>query len=1149
MTAPVKNSGSSQSRIDDLLLRWDEARERGEAWTVSDLCRDCPELAAELERRIRALGVWDGFVDTDLSTGGASSSSLPVQIPGPTVITLDLTDLRFHARGGLGAVFRAHDGRLARELAVKFPERAHGPFSDQELEQRLLREVAVTASLEHPGIVPVYGVGQDAEGRPCYAMRFISGETLKTACRDYHVGRKSRDEERRPREPLRRDKAFRDLLGRFRSACVTVAYAHSQGFLHRDLKPDHILLGAFDATLVVDWGLTGPWQGVPARTGVPDEARPTHDSAGVLRTEVGMGTLGYASPEQQTGDWHKVGPASDVFSLGATLYELLTGSPPFTGASAAEVISQVERGIIIAPRVRNRDVPRALEAICLKALAVRPEDRYESAQTLAEDLERWLADAPVAAHRDDWSTRARRWIDRHRAGFFAFVAATVVAGCTLTAAWHFHRLDVIENRSLAYAAAERAAREHILTRRAGWVMGGLDLVDLAEHIATPLRSRSDLRGLAISCLGGIDLRVRGTLTSLPVGCLAFSPDGNSLAVGELFGERAYHVELLDIRSRRPIWRYELSTEGDASHRSGVSSIGFSADGRKLAAGLRNGKTLIWDPIENRAPLTTPGKQEGRIIGLGFASDGATLVSVSKDGVIMLRDRRADRDWVESRAVSVSRDMNDASITLDGTQIICGGIEGGARYEVTALRGRAPTPMSILRRGPIGRVALSPDARMIAYSTDSSRKRVIGTDPFSVPLVDPGIGVAHQDNTDHLEFSPDGSLLISGSADNTVKVWDMAERRLVLRQPVFSESMVLPRFHPAGHTIAVGSTEGVVLYDVLGVDTRLTMAIGSEAVSDFAFLESDGAAMPDLLAFRSSDRGRSVRKRSLELWSGTSTRQRREQIYSVNPGTSRDEVLGLEAATISRMGALRSNDGISILDLNSPSWTERAKAVAGAGPIRLAPDGKRLWGILNGKSIASWSVPDLTRQTTWVDQPPPESRGRKGISCLATGDAWVLAGTRAGRLLMLSPSDGSLKRELRVSGPIEAIAMTDDSSIAFCGTQKGDLDLVRLAPDASSIERVPAHTEMITGIAFHRAGRMLVTCSRDGFLAFWKVGHSLTELARIRASQSGPASEICFSADGRWLGVLIPGQRAVRVWDLVRLQEQLENHGLGWDVGE
>jgi tetratricopeptide (TPR) repeat protein len=270
-------------------------------------------------------------------------------------------------------------------------------------------------------------------------MRFIEGKTLQVAINQFH------EREITPERDLGEQRlVFRQLLTRFVSVCNTIAYAHSRGVVHRDLKPANIMLGNYGETLVVDWGLAKAVVGAtPTSTNATGLQRDRSEeslecgSAGPdtpptvapSGTEMGlaMGTPSYMSPEQAAGEWNRVGSASDVYSLGATLYAILTGKPPFGGV---DDLDKVMMGKVVPPRQVRSEVPAALDAICMKAMAAQPEARYASATALAADLEQWLADEPVKAWPEPWIHRMARWGRRHRtlvSGAAALLLASVVA--------------------------------------------------------------------------------------------------------------------------------------------------------------------------------------------------------------------------------------------------------------------------------------------------------------------------------------------------------------------------------------------------------------------------------------------------------------------------------------------------------------------------------------------------------------------------------------------------------------------------------------------------------------------------------------------------------------------------------------------------
>jgi serine/threonine-protein kinase len=399
--------------------------------------------------------------------------------------------LRPHARGGIGAVFVALDEELHREVALK---QMLDPYADDTTSrQRFVAEAEITGGLEHPGIVPVYGLGRYADGRPYYAMRFIRGDSLKEAIERFHA------DDSLKADPGRRSLELRKLLRRFTDVCNAVEYAHTRGVLHRDIKPGNVIVGRHGETLVVDWGLakaTGradPSAEPSERTLIPSSA------SGSAETLPGsaLGTPAYMSPEQAAGDFDRLGPRSDVYSLGATLYYLLAGRPAFEG-DAGEVLRAVQRGEFPPPRRLDPSADKALEAVCLKAMAVRPEDRYASCKALAEDVERWAADEPVTAWREPVTVRARRWLGRHRplvAGTAALLlTATVALGVgiwrvsleqaeterrRLEAEGHFAQARSIIDKLLVTFADERLPNSPGMERLREQLIG--DAVARSEH--------------------------------------------------------------------------------------------------------------------------------------------------------------------------------------------------------------------------------------------------------------------------------------------------------------------------------------------------------------------------------------------------------------------------------------------------------------------------------------------------------------------------------------------------------------------------------------------------------------------------------------------------------------------------------------------
>jgi tetratricopeptide (TPR) repeat protein/tRNA A-37 threonylcarbamoyl transferase component Bud32 len=371
--------------------------------------------------------VTDPDVQASLVHVPTEKSSDPFLTRCPTVGTASSAGTRFrilrpHAKGGLGEVFVANDQELDREVALKQIQDRHADRTDSRA--RFVVEAKITGGLEHPGVVPVYGLGEYPDGRPFYAMRFIRGTSLRDAIDRFH----QEDPSQRDAEVME----LRDLLGRFIAVCYAMAYAHSRGVVHRDLKPSNIMLGKYGETLVVDWGLAKA-AGCADETEV-EEAPFQASVSATAETVAGsaVGTPQFMSPEQAAGRLDLLSASSDIYSLGATLYVLLTGKLAFTDTEVAKVLQKVQRGEFPRPCQVRRDVPPALEAICLKAMALKPQDRYVSAKAMAADVERWLADGPVSVYQEPLVARLARWGRRHRTFVASAGALLITAVVALT---------------------------------------------------------------------------------------------------------------------------------------------------------------------------------------------------------------------------------------------------------------------------------------------------------------------------------------------------------------------------------------------------------------------------------------------------------------------------------------------------------------------------------------------------------------------------------------------------------------------------------------------------------------------------------------------------------------------------------------------
>ncbi len=309
--------------------------------------------------------------------------------------------IRLHATGGIGQVWQARDRRLGREVALK--ELRPDRLENSRIVARFLEEARINGQLQHPNIVPVYDLIEGTSGDfPGYTMRFISGRTLSEAVDEFH---------RQPKTAKGKVLALRELLNAFVAVCNAVAFAHSRDVLHRDLKGQNVLLGDFGEVLLLDWGLAKVVGGDEAESVEPVQLDPDQAHEETQAGQV-LGTPSYMAPEQALAG--KVDRRSDIYGLGAILYKILTGLAPYTGSKSQELLRRLREEPPLRPREVLSTVDPALEAVCLKAMAREPSERYGTATELADEIRHWLADEPVKAHPEPWTDRVRRWSRRHQ---------------------------------------------------------------------------------------------------------------------------------------------------------------------------------------------------------------------------------------------------------------------------------------------------------------------------------------------------------------------------------------------------------------------------------------------------------------------------------------------------------------------------------------------------------------------------------------------------------------------------------------------------------------------------------------------------------------------------------------------------------------
>ena len=518
---------------------------------------------------------------------------------------------------------------IARWRSNKYLEK-HA--DDDGSRQRFVAEAEITGALEHPGVVPVYGLGTDAGGRPYYAMRFIKGDSLKEAIARFH------DDQALKTEPGRRSLELRKLLRRFTDVCNAIDYAHSRGVIHRDIKPANIIVGKHGETLVVDWGLAKAIGRAEPSVGEETIAPSSSGSSNTLPGSA-LGTPAYMSPEQARGELYRLGPRSDVYSLGATLYCLLTGKPPFEGEDIGIVLRAVQEGHFRRPSQNDSALDKALEAICLKAMAKEPEDRYPAPRALADDLERWMADEPVSAWRDPLWRQVGRWGRRNRTAVTAVAVAVLAAlvGTAAVLAVQTRANADLSQANIALAAAKdrEAARFGLALEAIKLFHGevGDDLVLKADQFK-PLRDKL-LRGAAdfYGKLEELLTRHPDRASRRTMGNAYFELGGLIAAIGDKPAALAVHHKALAVRR-------DLASEPAANDlaRGDVAKSLYAIASLLRETGKMNEALTLAEEARDLLegmPVVGPGTDGRRdLLGMVYARIGSVLENTGKTAAAM-----------------------------------------------------------------------------------------------------------------------------------------------------------------------------------------------------------------------------------------------------------------------------------------------------------------------------------------------------------------------------------------------------------------------------------------------------------------------------------------------------------------------------------
>jgi WD40 repeat protein/predicted Ser/Thr protein kinase len=1108
---PTAPDSAADSRLEEILHAYLQAVDAGQSPDRAALQRQHPDCApglaaffADQDAVARlARGMADPAAPTPLAAEASTLGLGETPVPSPGALLRYFGDyelLEEVARGGMGVVYRARQISLNRQVGLKMI--LAGQFASPQDVQRFQTEAQAAANLDHPHIVPIYEVGQH-EGQHYFSMKFVDGGSLAA-------------------QPERFRSDARAAARLVQTVARAVHFAHQRGILHRDLKPANILVDAKGEPHITDFGL----------------AKRVKGGSNLTQSGAIVGTPSYMAPEQARAE-KGLSTAVDVYSLGAILYELLTGKPPFRAATPLDTILQVLDQEPQSPSKIVPGVDRDLETICLKCLEKEPAGRYGSAEALADDLVRWLRDEPIVARPVSGVERLWRLCRRNRgiAASLAALLATLLAGAVtatvlaLIASSNADRADketalAKENEKRAIESSEKARDANDMLKRffyAGAMRlasleldaGQADLVQQRlQRLAQP--SYADLRGFEWHYLrrqSQLDFRRLRGQTGRIFG-VTFSPDGRSLAsVAEDWTITVWNTGTgepsLSIATRLP------------TVSEGSRTAAFSPDGRFIASD--GPEPVLYDtatgrPVRTFKSRTRPVRGPGISKGVAFSPDGRFLASAAGGDVVKVWDVATGQEAC-TLATGFYGQVHGVAFSPNGRHLAGSGHHREFKvWDVTT--GQVVRTFSG-HRDEVDCVAFSPDGRRLVSASHDKTVKV--WDPATGQVIVTLRG--HGSLVSAAAFSPDNRHVASAGNDKIIRVWDVAagvESALLRGQ---SEPVHCLAFSPDGRRLASGGNDGVNLWDVAGSQQAATVRVDRVAFGYQVVFSPDGRRIANA----------PMNEPVVILDAATG------QIVCTCEGHA-DEVQALAFSADGRCLASAGREGMiriwdAAMGLEIISWKgskNRPGTTLGAGPVHalaFSPDGKylasgssetvKVWDATTGKQIAALAGPQNARDHGLAFS--PDSRR---LACADEEMRLKLWDSATGQQQAFASSEGSY-------WTTDSLTFSRDGRL-LASTNGNDIKLWTVAA-GKEFRTLHAHTAVVTCLAFSADGQRLVSGSADETVRVWDVDHTGYEILTLRGA-AGEVKSVAFSPDGRQI-VSAHREGAIKIWDAGPLTEE------------